>query len=221
MQYSDVARISSSPRSPSETPKEVFAFEFWRSQCSRGWASSVCVHPVPPRSASLVAVRWREPSKASYLGSDVHYSCGLELVSWTAAADGMSVHLTLELPRLAVGHIWVRFPAPLGVEGDGGQLCARPRATGAAFRGGAVEPAVLTSGEWLPCMVVRATGGEDRRHRHRQRQATGRLAQRWYVCMVMLLIAGCHTGKRMEDVWKVPVRLEGGVSHSLVLSWAD
>jgi hypothetical protein len=39
--------------------------------------------------------------------------------------------------------------------------------------------------------------------------------------MVMLLIAGCHTGKRMEDVWKVPVRLEGGVSHSLVLSWAD
>ena len=221
MQYSDVARISSSTRSPSETPKEVFAFEFWRSQCSRGWASSVCVHPVPPRSASLVAVRWREPSKASYLGSDVHYSCGLELVSWTAAADGMSVHLTLELPRLAVGHIWVRFPAPLGVEGDGGQLCARPRATGAAFRGGAVEPAVLTSGEWLACMVVRATGGEDRRHRHRQRQATGRLAQRWYVCMVMLLIAGCHTGKKMEDVWKVPVRLEGGVSHSLVLSWAD
>jgi hypothetical protein len=133
----------------------------------------------------------------------------------------MSVHLTLELPRLAVGHIWVRFPAPLGVEGDGGQLCARPRATGAAFRGGAVEPAVLTSGEWLACMVVRATGGEDRRHRHRQRQATKRLAQRWYVCMVMLLIAGCHTGKRMEDVWKVPVRLEGGVSHSLVLSWAD
>ena len=103
-------------RSPSDTNKEVFAFEFWRSQCSRGWsalpltcftcftcvtggtcftgtkvqiltpealratrASSVCVHPVPPRSASLVAVRWRDPTKASYLGSDLHYSCGLEL----------------------------------------------------------------------------------------------------------------------------------------------
>jgi hypothetical protein len=48
-------------RSPSESTREVFAFEFWRSQCSRGWASSVCVHPVPPRSASLVAVRWRDP----------------------------------------------------------------------------------------------------------------------------------------------------------------
>lgn len=48
-------------RSPSDSNKEVFAFEFWRSECSRGWASSVCVHPVPPRSASLVAVRWRDP----------------------------------------------------------------------------------------------------------------------------------------------------------------
>ena len=29
------------------------------------------------------------------------------------------------------------------------------------------------------------------------------------------------TIEKMEDVWKVPVRLEGGGSHSLVLSWAD
>jgi len=77
--------------SPSESPKEVFAFEFWRSQCSRGWASSVCVHPVPPRSASLVAVRWRDPDKASYLGSDLHYSCGAELSRWDASEDTVQV----------------------------------------------------------------------------------------------------------------------------------
>jgi hypothetical protein len=50
--------------------------------CYTGWASSVCVQPVPPRSASLVAVRWRDPLRASYLGSDLHYSCGLELARW-------------------------------------------------------------------------------------------------------------------------------------------
>ena len=49
----------------------------------------------------------------------------------------------------------------------------RPRAKGAAFRGGAIEAALSTSGN------------------------------------VML------------DVWKVPVMLEGGVSHSLELSWLD
>jgi hypothetical protein len=147
-------------RSPSDTNKEVFAFEFWRSQCSRGWcarqltcftcftcvacgtcftcftcgtcvtgtkvqiltaevlratrASSVCVHPVPPRSASLVAVRWRDPMKASYLGSDLHYSCGLELSRYSvyllywykststdasqAPGGRQSVRMTLELP---------------------------------------------------------------------------------------------------------------------------
>jgi hypothetical protein len=139
-------------RSPSDTNKEVFAFEFWRSQCSRGWcarqltcftcftcvtcftgtkvqiltpealratrASSVCVHPVPPRSASLVAVRWRDPMKASYLGSDLHYSCGLELsrysvylLYWykstntdaTQAPGGrQTVRMTLELPHADV-----------------------------------------------------------------------------------------------------------------------
>ena len=111
------ARKAVMQRSPSESPKEVFAFEFWRSECSRGWASSVCVHPVPPRSASLVAVRWRDPDAACYMGSDLHYSCGLEVVRWRASR--FTVQLVLELPRDAVGHIWVRFPAPATHEGDG------------------------------------------------------------------------------------------------------
>jgi hypothetical protein len=42
-------------RSPSASPKEVFAFEFWRSHCSRGWASSVCVQPVLLMCCSCVA----------------------------------------------------------------------------------------------------------------------------------------------------------------------
>eukprot|EP00959_Pyramimonas_sp_CCMP1952_P454420 9469885-Pyramimonas_sp.AAC.2 len=94
----------------------LHVFDFWAGEYSQAelHESSVTMLDPPselgPHSALLYAVRPLVPGKAAYVGSDLHFSCGKELVSWKGQKAG---EITLELnieERSSSGHVWLHLP---------------------------------------------------------------------------------------------------------------
>ena len=134
--------------------------------------------------------------------------------------------LTLELPRLAVGHIWVRFPMPVREDTDTGTDTDTDGEEGGDE--GAVLLARAAKGRTRQRQEgsggLASGGGSGRGDGERPREEMEMRRPRAFGAAFRggrVEAAVLTSGKLMEDVWKVPVRWEGGVSHSLEITWAD
>jgi len=114
----------------------VHSLEFWGGHCSRGWAGTLSTSSVAGHSASVFALRLRDEGQACYLGSDMHISCGKELIGWLSKER--SIEMEFDAKRACHGKIWVFLPS-----------YNTPSVSGSAFAGTAPEPAVRAGGEVL------------------------------------------------------------------------
>ncbi|NPA26620.1 MAG: hypothetical protein GXO36_03345, partial [Chloroflexi bacterium] len=65
-------------------------------------------HSVPPHGVWLFAVRPVQPHQAQYLGSDLHYSQGREVLHWHAGKHDVTLELRKDGHQQ--GHIWLALP---------------------------------------------------------------------------------------------------------------
>lgn len=65
---------------------------------------------VPPHAVNVLALRRFDPQQPCYLGSDLHISQGMEIASWVATPQQISIGLSL--PRKATGSIKLYLPQP-------------------------------------------------------------------------------------------------------------
>lgn len=63
---------------------------------------------VPPHGCVLLAARRLVPGKPQYVGSDLHFSQGVEVAEWREDEGG--VEMLLRLPRKASGTVFLRLP---------------------------------------------------------------------------------------------------------------
>ena len=90
-----------------------FYREFWSGQigeCSE--KDPIRFRAVPAHGCVLIALRRKVAEKAAYLGSDLHFSQGIELAEWLETND--EVNVTLRLPRSAGGKIFLYLPRGKG-----------------------------------------------------------------------------------------------------------
>ncbi len=86
-----------------------FYREFWSGQIGEvSGKDPIHFRAVPAHGCVLIALRRKVAEKATYLGSDLHFSQGIELVEWQETGD--EVNLTLRLPRSAGGNILLYLP---------------------------------------------------------------------------------------------------------------
>ncbi len=98
--------------------------DFWNSSVKRlakgeAYTSGV----IPPHGCVMGIFRRERASLPQYLGSDLHYSQGKEVVDWEAGKDLLA--FTLRLPRKAAGRVRLALPwakASAEVEGQPAEL---------------------------------------------------------------------------------------------------
>ncbi|HZU86024.1 MAG TPA: hypothetical protein VFF78_00995, partial [Anaerolineaceae bacterium] len=104
-------------------PGEYWARSFWDGKTWR-WDGQ---HPlklenIPPHGTVVLALR---PVLAldlpQYLGSDLHFSQGVEVIDWQVTAQQVCV--SFELPRRAVGEVDLLLPAPPMQATINGEVC--------------------------------------------------------------------------------------------------
>ncbi|KAK3261905.1 hypothetical protein CYMTET_29214, partial [Cymbomonas tetramitiformis] len=158
---------------------EVHALDFWGAEyfatrlCSAGRAAgeagtpgppSILLNPqgqpprvLPPHSAQLFALRASTAGRASYLGSDVHFSCGMEVSKWedSVGHDGgascLSAHFNLA-GRSTEGRVWLHLPPS---SHQSGQEAAEIAVTGNAYAGMKKQVAPMV---WIVHISLRDTG---------------------------------------------------------------
>jgi hypothetical protein len=87
-----------------------FARTFWKGEFYRVTEGFLPTRRVPAHGSILLALRTREPGEPQYLGSDLHISQGLELISWSPSRRGLQLHL--ERPGPAEGLVDLALPHP-------------------------------------------------------------------------------------------------------------
>lgn len=86
-----------------------FYREFWSGQIGESnGIDPIHFKAVPSHGCVLFALRRKVAEKAAYLGSDLHFSQGIELSEWQETGDEVSI--TLRLPRSAGGMIFLHLP---------------------------------------------------------------------------------------------------------------
>lgn len=104
-----VAGISVSTRDYQLETGEYIFREFWSGKT--GVINGECAFEfpgVPPHGCVLLAVRRLEPGKTQYLGSDLHFSQGVEVAEWREDERGFNI--ILRLPRTASGSVFLKSP---------------------------------------------------------------------------------------------------------------
>jgi len=134
MELEDIFSDDSDEALTEHEPQVVHVFEFWsRSyQLLRRGASHPCqldAGTIGAHSARLFAIRRAEPSwtQAQFVGSDIHFTSGMEVVGFDAPESRREVRLDLLIGRdVDHGHVWLVLPGS----------CARSSVTasGSAFR---------------------------------------------------------------------------------------
>jgi hypothetical protein len=108
----------------------VDVFEFWSSTYRRVMAMDLAQEdeplwqslPIPAHSCHLYAlrqVRSGDDAHCAYVGSNMHFTCGRELVGWEDGTVGAEKTRTLKLqvalPRVDAGaFVWLRLPCAAG-----------------------------------------------------------------------------------------------------------
>jgi alpha-galactosidase len=91
---------------------EYWARSFWEGQTWR-WSAGqpLILKNIPSHGAVVLAVRLAaEPDQAQYLGSDVHFSQGVEVCDWQDLAQ--QVRIGFSLPRRTDGEVELQLPNP-------------------------------------------------------------------------------------------------------------
>jgi alpha-galactosidase len=78
--------------------------EFWSGKTGMMSAAQPFSVTIPPHGCAVVTLQVKD-AKPAYLGSDLHISQGMELVSWNV--DDKTIKATLRLPRKTSGHILI------------------------------------------------------------------------------------------------------------------
>ena len=87
--------------------------EFWSGQVGQiGEDEPIQFRSVPAHGCVVLALRRKETGKPVYIGSDLHFTQGIELVEWQDTVDEIS--LTLRLPRSTAGKIFLYLPRGAG-----------------------------------------------------------------------------------------------------------
>lgn len=88
--------------------------EFWSGRIGESNGQvPILFHAVPAHGCVLLALRRKTTGKVAYLGSDLHFTQGIELVEWQDAGD--SIRLVLRLPRSTDGQIYLYLPRGEGI----------------------------------------------------------------------------------------------------------
>jgi hypothetical protein len=91
--------------------------EFWSAKTYDLTNGSWLLEDVPPHGVVLQAVRPTTPTEPSYLGSDLHFSQGLEVVAWkwvtSSSANSLgNLSFSLSRPGHAQGTFDLYLPQP-------------------------------------------------------------------------------------------------------------
>ncbi|HNR01864.1 MAG TPA: alpha-galactosidase [Anaerolineaceae bacterium] len=99
--------------------------EFWSGVTGRfSGQTAQEIQDVPPHAPVLLAARRVLKGQAQYLGSDLHFSQGIEVVEWRE--DARSLEFTLRLPRIASGVVILSLPfTPVNAVVNGEQAAIR------------------------------------------------------------------------------------------------
>ena len=83
--------------------------EFWSGIHGKlDWKKPFEFPGVPAHGCVLMAVRRLVKQTVQYLGSDLHFSQGVEVAGWRE--DKQTIEINLRLPRMASGNIYIRAP---------------------------------------------------------------------------------------------------------------
>lgn len=87
---------------------EYYFREFWSGE-SGSWdgKNPLCFEAVPPHGCVLLALK-PKTEFPHYLGSDLHFTQGIELVDWQVGEDAL--RFTLRLPRSTKGSVILALP---------------------------------------------------------------------------------------------------------------
>jgi len=104
-----------------ETQRKVIDLEYWGLDSRRQyiarevWTGNIfnlrngmCFEGIPPHGVRLLAVREFAEDHASYIGSSLHISQGIELKQWQV--KDKEILCTLALPRKVIGEIFLHLP---------------------------------------------------------------------------------------------------------------
>jgi len=90
-----------------------FYREFWSGQVGQiGEDEPIQFRSVPAHGCVILALRRKETGTPMYIGSDLHFSQGIELVEWQDTGD--MICLTLRLPRSTTGKVFLYLPRGAG-----------------------------------------------------------------------------------------------------------
>jgi alpha-galactosidase len=96
----------------------LLVFSFWEEAFIDSDGGKLIQKTIPPHGSLLLAVRGRRPG-AQYVGSNLHYSQGMEVREWKSSRR--SLRARLDLGREAEGALWVSLPGePAGIRIDNG-----------------------------------------------------------------------------------------------------
>ncbi len=90
--------------------KNVYwAYSFWDEQVYFVHGGDPLHIPnIPAHGVALIALRSVNQEKATYLGSNLHISMGLEIADWTEQTNGL--RFKIKLPRTTQGHFTLAIP---------------------------------------------------------------------------------------------------------------
>ncbi len=87
-----------------------FAREFWSGKVFKIENGSLAFAHVPAHGCVLLALRTVAEGTPQYLGGDLHFSQGLEVISWEARPEGL--FFEMERPGLSAGQVLIALPRP-------------------------------------------------------------------------------------------------------------
>jgi hypothetical protein len=97
-------------------------------------------HGVRPHCAKLLAIRPLLADRPQYVGSDIHFSCGLEVTKfeWTETPGGaVSINLDIDAGKVIKGpyHVWLSLPGePTEIVGGTGAVRVHSHQGGTVWR---------------------------------------------------------------------------------------
>ena len=86
------------------------AREFWSATITQITGESLTIERIPAHGVRLLALRSFQTEQASYLGSDLHISQGMEVTQWLETPQ--NIHLRLEKSGQNQGQIYLYLPHP-------------------------------------------------------------------------------------------------------------
>lgn len=89
---------------------EYILREFWTGSILRLTASETPTVEIPPHGTALFGIRAVKQNVPLYVGSDLHFSQGMEVHSWEASLT--VVKLAINRPGNADGNLYLRLPSP-------------------------------------------------------------------------------------------------------------